>query len=109
MSADVPHLSADVAPDGYPDCAGGRRLHKSSTSESGYKGVSIRRDQGAPSYVAREGAKNLGSFASRIEAATAVAAPMRAVKGGTAFRRALRRVRIGGYVLAWVSACRRSR
>jgi hypothetical protein len=55
----------------YPDSADGLVLHKSSTA-SGYKGVSAVRFP-TVGFLARDGTRVLGTFATRIEAALAYA------------------------------------
>lgn len=65
-------MSAAPGGDLYPDVAEGVVLHKSATSVSGYKGVSEVRLP-APGFRARDGARVLGTFGTRVEAALAFA------------------------------------
>jgi len=58
--------------DGYPDEINGVMLHKSAAAESGYKGVTAVRLP-VQGFRARDGARVLGIFTTRVEAAIAYA------------------------------------
>jgi hypothetical protein len=59
--------------DGYPDVCNGMQLIKSVTCDSGYKGISVSRTGSTLCFQARDGARSLGLFPTRTEAAAAFA------------------------------------